>query len=305
MILPTYNRAHLLRRALLSALQQTGVEAEIIVVDDASTDATGQVLQQYRDPRLRCIRHPDHRGASAARNTGIQASQGQWIAFLDSDDEWLPGFLQMLALRFQACSPQVGVVFTSFQRIQGGCSVAVPGRPRRLLAHLPFKRYQLNGDLSSALQRGNFITLQAAMLRRKCFERVGLFDERLPRLQDWEFWLRLAPHFSFAWIDQPLVRVYAAGERISSAAQALPAVLQTILEKHTGPAATELVAHCHFILGDFYMQQGKLHSARAHLWQAVRASPTTLLYWLAGLAAMHPTLYNWLLGQAGFRYTPD
>ena len=215
------------------------------------------------------------------------------IAFLDSDDEWLPGFLQASVTRLQRCSPQVGVAFSSFLHLRGGHINASPSWLRRALSYLPFKRFRLQGDLYQALLRGNFITLQAAVLRRDCLEKTGLFDEDLPRLQDWEFWLRLARHYRFTWVAQPLVRLLPGSDRISSNPQALPAAVQHILEKHGGANTAELDAHCHFILGDYHLWQGQLQLGRAHFWQAVHLSPTTLLYWIAAVSALlHPVLYQ-------------
>ena len=304
-IIPTYNRAHTLPRALHSVLNQAGAACEVIVIDDASTDATSQVLQEFRDPRLLCLRHPTRLGAAAARNTGIRASHGAWIAFLDSDDEWLPGLLQAQMECFQGCRPRVGVVYTSYERCFAGYSRRLPGRTRILLSLLSAGRYHLSGNLHAALQRGNFITLQTSMIKRLCFEQVGMFDESLPRLQDWEFWLRLAPHFDFAWINQPLVRVHVTEGSISNAAAALPDAVRIILDKH-GEGAPELVTHCRFILGDFHLQQGQTRQGCAYLWQAARGSPTTLIYWLASLAAsLHPGFYKKLSTWIGFGYTPD
>jgi len=88
-IIPTYNRAHLVGRAIRSVLNQTYQDFEIIVVDDCSTDNTEEIVKGFNDHRIRYMRHDRNRGGSAARNTGIKASQGKYIAFLDSDDEWL------------------------------------------------------------------------------------------------------------------------------------------------------------------------------------------------------------------------
>jgi len=89
-IIPTYNRAHLLDRAIRSVLDQTYQDFELIVVDDGSSDPTAEVIATFADPRIYYLRHEKNRGAAAARNTGIEASQGDYVAFLDSDCEWLP-----------------------------------------------------------------------------------------------------------------------------------------------------------------------------------------------------------------------
>lgn len=93
-VIPTYNRAHLVGRAIQSVLNQTYQDFEIIVVDDGSTDNTEEVVKSFNDPRIRYIRHDQNRGGSAARNTGIKMARGEYIAFQDSDDEWLPEKLE-------------------------------------------------------------------------------------------------------------------------------------------------------------------------------------------------------------------
>ena len=93
-IIPTYNRAHLIGRAIRSVLDQTYQDWELIVVDDASTDDIPGIVKGFTDGRVKYIRHDENKGAAAARNTGIQAARGAYIAFLDSDDEWLPEKLE-------------------------------------------------------------------------------------------------------------------------------------------------------------------------------------------------------------------
>jgi hypothetical protein len=302
-IIPTYNRAHLLARAVISVLHQIDVDFEVIVVDDASTDSTYSVLEKLADPRLHVLRHATRRGAAAARNTGIQASQGRFIAFLDSDDEWLPNMLTCQVQHFTPCLEKIGVIFTSFQQIRGRNINVVPGRLRAWLSYLPVERLHLSGDLAAALPCGNFITLQAAMVRRECFEQVGLFDECLPRLQDWELWLRIARHYMFVWINLPLAIIYDTPGNISSDPQALRKAIQLILEKHGGSASQELAAHCNFILGDLCMQQKELVQGRFHLKHAIQQSPTTLLYWIAIIAAFAgPRAYGWLKRLVGIGY---
>ena len=101
-ILPTYNRAHTLMRAVTSVLNQDYREIELIVVDDASTDGTTELLESIADPRLRVIRHDHNKGVAGATNTGIQAARGEIIAFQDSDDEWLDGKLSHQMARLAA-----------------------------------------------------------------------------------------------------------------------------------------------------------------------------------------------------------
>jgi len=107
-VVPAYNRERLILHALNSVLAQTFADFEILAVDDGSTDGTIQAIQSCTDPRIRCLRHEKNRGAAAARNTGIQAARGEYVAFLDSDDEWLPHKLERQTAALDACGAEIG-----------------------------------------------------------------------------------------------------------------------------------------------------------------------------------------------------
>src|SRR5581483_6661374 len=183
------NRAHLLPAALRSALGQSFTDFEILVVDDGSTDRTPALRGQFDDPRLRWLRHESARGGGAARNAGIAAARGEYIAFLDDDDE---------------CGADVGAVFTGY-RVIDAASRKVVGRK------VPSK----SGDLYPDLLEGNYIGgTSCLMAKRSCLERLGGFDERLPSFQDYDLWLRMAGEFRFLSIAAPLVNYYAHEQKI-------------------------------------------------------------------------------------------
>lgn len=118
-IIPTYNRAHLVGRAIQSVLNQTYKDFELIIVDDGSTDNTEDIIKKYqkKDERIKYIRRKKNKGGSVARNTGINAAIGEYIAFLDSDDEWLTEKLERQMKVFKSTSSEVGVVYSGFFRI--------------------------------------------------------------------------------------------------------------------------------------------------------------------------------------------
>ena len=124
-IIPIYNRAHTIDRAILSVLNQIYKSFEIIVVDDCSTDNTREVIEKFGDKRIRYIRKKSNKGA-AARNTGIKAVRGEYIAFLDSDDKWLPNKLDEQIKVLKVTSPKVGVVYTETQRLMRGQEFFIP-----------------------------------------------------------------------------------------------------------------------------------------------------------------------------------
>ncbi len=286
-ILPTYNRAPLLARAILSVLRQTYQDFELIVVDDGSTDATPDVLAAFDDERLVYLRQASNQGPAAARNIGLQHSRGQYIAFQDSDDEWRPEKLERQVPALSAAPCAVGVVYSRFQWVQGARTGLIPS-PGLL------RQTRREGDLRQVLARGNFITLQAAIVRRACFEKVGGFDERLWRLEDWELWLRIAAHYQFRYVDLPLVTVCFTPGSLSTSQEALLKDFELLLEKHgaSSQVGEALRAQYLFARGDAACHSGDFSAGQADLFQALNRRPWNGAYLASALAT--------LLGPRGY-----
>ncbi|MGA9236278.1 MAG: glycosyltransferase [Desulfobacterales bacterium] len=189
-IIPTYNRAWIVRDAIDSVLGQTYADFELIVVDDGSTDRTPQILDAYGD-RLRVIRQAN-RGVSAARNRGIGDSSGPLIALLDSDDIWLPEKLAVQVDFFKRY-PSALICQTEEIWIRNGLRVN-PGKRHRKPSGMIFER-----SLDLCL-----VSPSAVMVRRELLEEVGLFDENLPACEDYDLWLRVGCRFPVYLIDKPL-----------------------------------------------------------------------------------------------------
>lgn len=258
-VLPTYNRADVLHRSIRSVLDQTYEDIELIVVDDGSNDETATVVSDIEDSRLEYIKHETNRGAPAARNTGIAASRSDFIAFQDSDDEWDPRKLEKQMAMFDRVGPEVGVVYTGVWRIHDGEKRYVPqpgGGPRE-------------GDLSEALSRSNFISLQTAVVRSRCFAETGNFDERLPRLQDWELWIRIAEQYEFRYVDEPLVTAHVRSDSISASVDRLADAREQIIEKHRERFDTEAFAFQLFRAGHSLLRAGRTRKGRTYLRQAI------------------------------------
>ena len=221
-IIPTYNRAHLMGRAIQSVLNQTYQDFEIIVVDDASTDNTEEAVRSLKDERIRYIRHEKNKGAGAARNTGIRAANGEYIAFQDSDDEWLPEKLEKQMKVFENAPPEVGVVYTGFWRIEKNKKNYIPSSWVT----------QKNGNIHKELLKGNFIGTPATLIKRECFKKVGLFDEYFSALEDWELWIRISKYYHFKFINELLVVSYYTPNSVNNNQDALIRALKLILEKH-------------------------------------------------------------------------
>lgn len=191
-IIPTFNRATKVVRAISSAVNQTCSELEIIVVDDGSTDGTKKLVAQFLD-RINYITHSGNLGVSPARNTGIRHSTAPFIAFLDSDDYWMPEKLE-IQLNYFETHAQAQVCQTEEIWIKRGKRV----NPRK-------KHLKPSGDIFEPSLKLCLVSPSAVMLRRSLLEEVGLFDEGLPVCEDYDLWLRIACRYPVYLIKQPLI----------------------------------------------------------------------------------------------------
>ena len=203
-IIPTYNRAALLKRAIESVLNQSFKDFELIVVDDASPDNTPEVVRSIRDSRIRYIRLKKNSGGPVARNTGIKKARGKFIALLDDDDEWLPHRLELQVKKLETLDKEFGVVYGGFYYVsqQDG---------RILGKRLP----QFRGDVYQHFLRENFVGSPTLLIRRECFKKAGLFDPKLTSSQDWDMWLRIAKYYKFDYVDEIVAKYYVHGRQIS------------------------------------------------------------------------------------------
>src|SRR5262249_34968268 len=121
-VIPTHNRATLLHRAVSSALTQTFSDLEVLIADDASSDATAELMLVIRDPRIKYLRHETKRGVSVARNTAISHASGEYIAFLDDDDEWLPEKLNIQLSHLNSARKSVGLICSGYYKVDSAFS---------------------------------------------------------------------------------------------------------------------------------------------------------------------------------------
>jgi glycosyltransferase involved in cell wall biosynthesis len=200
-IIPLYNRREEIGRAVASALRQSHAPHEIVVVDDASRDDSAAAVAALDDRRIRLVRHERNRGAAAARNTGIAAAEGEWIALLDSDDEWEPEKLtrQLVALRAVPNTPAASVTGYVIRDYRTGEQRAFTPRPEDATL--------------DALVWGCPLGVGSTLLaRRAVFAEIGAFDPDLPRLEDWEWLLRYLPAHRLGVVPDPLTIVHKASD---------------------------------------------------------------------------------------------
>ncbi len=183
-VIPAYNAAAYVREAVDSALAQTYAEKEVIVVDDGSTDGTAEVLASYRDAGAIVYVRQENKGLSAARNTGIRAAKGEFIALLDADDIFLPDKIGR-QVAYLLAHPECGVCYCDIYHFYE----EEPEKMRKL-----DYRYYSGDEVFPNLLRMNFINPLSVVLRKSEIDRVGVFNESYRRSEDWEYWMRLVRH---------------------------------------------------------------------------------------------------------------
>lgn len=190
-VIPTYNRCAFLRDAVNSVLCQQGVVFELIVVDDGSTDDTRKLVESY-GPAVKYL-HQSNSGVSAARNKGLETASGEWLAFLDSDDFWLPGKLRS-QLDYLAANPTLKLCQTEELWIRNG----LRWNPRKY--HTKPSGYCFPQLLERCL-----VSPSAVVIHREVFADVGLFDEDLPACEDYDLWLRIGCRYPIGLLSRPLI----------------------------------------------------------------------------------------------------
>jgi glycosyltransferase involved in cell wall biosynthesis len=191
-IIPTYNRARKLLRAISSVLYQTFTHCEVIVVDDGSDDGTAECLSPVMG-HIKYIRHPENMGVSAARNRGIKASRSPLVAFLDSDDYWLPEKLST-QMAFFIRNPGAVACQTDEIWIRKGLRVN-PGK----------RHLKPSGEIFVPSLKICLVSPSAVLLKRSLLDEVGLFDEDLPACEDYDLWLRISCRYPIHLIHRHLV----------------------------------------------------------------------------------------------------
>jgi glycosyltransferase involved in cell wall biosynthesis len=268
-VIPTYNCASTLGRAIDSVLAQTWSDYRIFVADDGSTDATEALVQQYED-RITYVRQA-HAGAAVARNLGISLSASRYVAFLDADDMWLPDKLER-QVAFLESHPGAGVVCSDFST-DGRAYSAQPG-----VAAIPACGRHFGHLLHSC-----FLFTSAVMVRRACLDEVGCFHEALRVSEDYDLWLRLAASYAVAFLPEVLVHRHQRAGSLSSSTGLEDrtrngiAALEHVLASSGGLTAAErrvvrrLIDDRYYSFGSYLLLLERPREGRQYLWKAWRA----------------------------------
>jgi glycosyltransferase involved in cell wall biosynthesis len=275
-IIPTYNRAGYIMEAIESALNQTYKNTEIIVVDDGSTDDTQEGLSKFKD-HIRYI-YQGNRGPAFARNRGIRASQGEFIAFLDSDDVWLAEKLE-LQIGLLESRREVGLVYSDAFRSYGNTGII-----QKDTEFVRLKPYA--GWTFGHLFRDNFIHTSTVVVRRRCLEKVGVFDEggNFVPAEDYELWLRIAARYQVDYINKPLIKyrdhsTNISGKNMQDELPQVLAVLEKVLDREPqlaeelGDLKKKRLSELHYWIGRNYFSSYELRRSRNHFLSVIQYSP--------------------------------
>ena len=302
-VIPTYNRTDRLVRAVESVLNQTYDNIELLVVDDHSERPATDVLADLPTDRVaafRCIRHDENQGGGGARNTGIEAATGKFVAFLDDDDRWHEEKITRQVEALSRADEGVGVIYTG--RTEMGESVRTDVIPS-----------PMSEDATRSLLCENVVgSTSVVMVRAECIDRAGPFDERFPSWQELEWYVRLSRHCDFKLVPRALVYYDTTGDdRITDDFDKIRGGYDLFVEKHEPLAAEygplfrrKMLGWAAFRAGENAIANGRLWEGRSYVFKAMRHFPFELKflgYFLAVLGG--PVTYRLAVGVRDFLAT--
>ncbi|MGL9748622.1 glycosyltransferase family 2 protein [Enterococcus sp. DIV0170] len=238
-IIPSYNRENTIERAVESVLNQSEkYEIEILIVDDCSSDCTVEIIKRImkKDMRIRLFELKENRGANFARNVGIENSYGDIIAFQDSDDEWLEGKLE----------EQMAFINKGFQFITSSF-YKIDGKKKEIITLNSGNKVITQEDILPV----NFLSTQTFLMSRKIIEEFR-FDVNMPRLQDWDFVLRVMEKYDIFYIDKPYVNQYIQTNSISKNKEKYYEAYKILFENYS-----KYVSNSKKKMSEFYYHLGK------------------------------------------------
>jgi glycosyltransferase involved in cell wall biosynthesis len=292
-IIPTYNRARLLPRAIESVLKQTFTDFELIIVDDGSTDNTKEVINSYikKDNRITYVYQENSGGPAKPKNTGIKIAKGEYIAFLDSDDEWLPSKLEKQYKLYEDNNNKnnnIGLV---------GCG-SINIRNKKEI-YIPIK--SLNANSKKLLIRCVPHSSSSIIIKRSIFKKVGLFDENIKIGEDRELYIRINKKYKFLFIQEPLFNYYIHDNNISISDNKKGTARRVknrlyIMKKHKNIYKKYPNLYYNELkkIGTFYMLNKEYISARKNFIKAMRIKPFSRIY-INLILSYNPWLYKKVL----------
>ena len=275
-IMPCYNGEKFIGKAIESVINQTYQNWELIIVDDGSTDNSKKIIDHYlSDRRIIYIRHIRNKGIPVTRNTGINASHGDFIALLDQDDKWVPNKLDLQIDRFYISKPEIGLVFGNINRIDSYGNIIHRAKNIKINFETINQR-----NLIRHLFLNCFIPSITVMIKRKCIKEVGAFDEDiLWGGDDYDLWLRIISKFEITYINQVLAIRREHGNNYSTVEKSVKGnilLIKKILKKY--PFIKNLInikkARLFYCLGRYEHKRANFSEARRLYIKALLYYPT-------------------------------
>jgi len=263
-IITSFNRADYLRGAIQSVLAQSFEDYELLVLDNSSADETRAVVADFVDPRIRLIVHP-RQPVAAARNLGLREARGEFVAFLDDDDEWLRPKLERQLRVFERGPAALGLVYGGFVR--------VTSEGRESGTHRPVLRGRVFDGL---LRQGDAFTGSASnpLMRTSAVREVGGFNEDLVTSEDWELYLRLAERFEVDFVPEIVVRIRThQGARLGDRIDEARRVEELVLARYGHHMGRGLRGFYLRKIGGKLCRTGALRQGRARILEAIGLSP--------------------------------
>ena len=295
-IIPTYNRAEVLVRAIKSVLSQTLPDFELIVVDDGSTDGTKKAVGEFikRDNRVRYFWMKNSGGAAAPKNRGFLESSGKYIAYLDHDDQWLPTKLEKQIKLFEKGDKNLGLV---------SCNVIISKNGKDIGVH-KLHKYKEVRDL--LLEGGNYaFSNSSIMVPRSIIEKVGERDENLKLFEDLDIIIRIGlTGYGFNFVDEALVRYHIDQNNLSRDFVKASQDYERFIKKNVSilSKSPEILSAHRRHLGTMYMLAGQKGKARENLKRAIKIKPT-MHNWITYLISLlgektYRAILNWKKDRA-------
>ncbi|WP_256469894.1 glycosyltransferase family 2 protein [Natronosalvus vescus] len=266
-VIPTYNRHQQTQRSVNSVTQQSYTNLELIVVDDGSDQPIEETLTVPEEvfTRYCVVRHEENLGANAARNTGVKLACGDYISFLDSDDEFQKDYIESVINAFEkSCSDCAGV-YTSYEKVFHDGSKEV--------SEVIDGKTQL-GDLKVRNEIGSF---SCVTIKHDILTEVGLLDEELPSKQDYDFYLRVLKNgYYFHGLNEPKVNHYVHDDRISTNTKAKELGSAMLFEKHSDVLNQRWISNSLLNRGFINANQGNIHASRQLFWTSLKYDPKNI-----------------------------
>lgn len=265
-VIPVYNREHLILRSIESVLSQTYKNIEVIIVDDASTDKTKEVVCEINDSRIKYFKQEINKGPSAARNLGVQKAKGELIAFLDSDDEWYADKLEKQVKIFSELDDDFAAVFCNYETIDfktkeklGDCVIKV--------------------DVCENFRSGNNFKTPSPctmLIKAEAYKKVNGFDERLKANEDTELAIKLCKRYKLYLQEETLVTVTRNHESLMENTENYAHARELIIDEHKNYLNKNITFRLARMTADFYLMTNKASDAKRLLWKALQIKPLNI-----------------------------